>query len=160
MGISPLIATAIIISLVFALGAIIAPFTFQLATTTTNETTTTVTETLKCRNMAYDFETSFGIDGVNWNFSGSTTLVEVRIMNTGTINVHDFSFEILLNSTNGLEIKHYDTNSSFQKTSSSPLKPSQSAILRAAIPDDLNGTLKEVKILNQVCLNVFVRQEL
>lgn len=159
-GISPLISTVIIIALAFAIGALVAPYTLTTVSDISNDTSGDVVDAIKCRNMAYDFVSGYGTDGVLWNFSGNETLLEVRIINTGTLNAHTFSFEIVLNGTNGLQILHYDTNSTYQKTASSPLKPGHDALLRADISADLNGTLQEVKILNTVCPNVFVRQVL
>ena len=159
-GVSPLIATIIVISLAFMLGALIAPYTFNLVSNTTITTGDDVRDTIRCRNLAYDFVTSYGTNGIVWNFSTNITVIEARIINTGTQNIYNFSFELYVNTSSGDMIYYYDTNSTFQKTESSPLKPGQSTIIKAGISEDLNGTLKELKIRNEACPEVFINQEL
>ena len=159
-GVSPLISAVIVIAIAFMLASLIAPYMFDLVSQTSNQTGEDVRNTITCRNMAYDFVTSYGTDGVNWNFTGTADLLEARVINTGTINIYNFSFEILVNTTSGLDIKYYDVNSSYQKTPSLPLKPGQSTILKADVTDVINGSLEEIKIRNEVCQNVYVTQEM
>ena len=92
--------------------------------------------------------------------SGTSDSLEAKIVNTGSVNLYNFTFEILTNSSAGFQVTELDVNSTSQKTTGSPLKPGQSAILKALFTIDVNGTLKEVKVLNLVCPSLFVTQEL
>jgi len=158
-AISTLISAVLLMAIIFGLASIISPWLFNLTTNVTNQTTTSVTTQITCQAAAYDFDSSFGSQGINYSISGSSDKIEAKIVNTGTINLHTFTFEIELSGSSGLEIKELQVNASSQKTLSLPLKPGQSAILKANITQDLNGTLKQVKVLNSVCPSSFIKQE-
>ena len=156
-GLSPLISTVIIIGIVLAIATFIAPWAFELATSTANTTATETENQIKCQNAGYDFDTSYGTYGANWNFSetGGEDTLSVKISNTGTINLYNFSVEV---ETNTSEIFDFAINNTYQKTASSPLKPGQSTILHAMINVDINGTLTRVRVLNDVCKHISVKQ--
>jgi FlaG/FlaF family flagellin (archaellin) len=155
-GVSETVSFVVLVALAFAVAAFVSPWVFTLVTNSSNQTEQTVLNKLICGNAAYDFDTDYGTFGVNWNFTGSGDWLRAKIMNTGTVNLYSFSFEIELNDST---IVSYDVNQTAQKTEANPLKPGQSALLQAAITDNINMTLVKVKVRNGVCQNVFVSQE-
>lgn len=160
-AISPLISAVLLIAIIFSMAAVISPWIYNLSTDVANDTTSNIENQITCQGVSYDFDTNYQTNGVDYNFSSSVDSLEVKIVNTGTINLHTFSLEIEFNSTdNGLEIIYLDVNSSYQKTEAIPLKPGQSTILKSNLTQNLNGTLKEVKIMNEVCPSNFVKQRL
>ena len=158
-GISPIISFVILITLVFFIATIVTPWTYNLAKNLTTQTGSSALSDIQCRNAAYDFDTNYGNYGVLWNFSGVNDTLSVKIENTGTINLYDFSLEIKLGSGESQTIKNLDINQTTQKTKSNPLKPGHSAILKAVILEDLEDSLSEVRVLNDVCPDVYVTQE-
>lgn len=161
-GVSALISTVIMIALVFGLGAILSPWINTLTRDVTNQTSTTTLQQVFCRSAAYDFDTSFATSGISNNITNTTTdSLAAKVVNTGTVNLHAFSFEIEITPTGkDREIKQIPVNASSQKTESLPLKPGQSVILRANFSEDLNGTVHNVKILNGVCPEKFIDQDI
>jgi len=159
-GISPVISAVIVVAIVFAIAALSTPWMFEITQNATNQTQIYQETSLLCQNTAYDFDTDYGTYGVSWNFSGTNDTLDVKIINTGSTNLRGFSIEILIDTTTGLDIKQLDVNSTYQRTGANPLKPGQTAILKANITQDLTGTLQEVKILNEVCPSFYVAQEL
>ena len=155
-GIDPIIATVILVLLVVSIAAIVGPWIYDLATSTTGKQKNETDLFLLCQNTAYDFDTNYANNGVNW--SDSANSLKVKIINTGSINLYDFSFEALINTT---VIRYFNTTSSTQKAKANPLKPQQSAIIQAENTSIIvGGTLNEVRILNGVCLTVSIRQAL
>jgi flagellin-like protein len=155
-GISPIISAVIVIAIVFAIAATISPWMYSLVTGVTNQTQTSTETEIRCRNAAYDFYTSYGTYGVSWGFSTVNNTLGAMIKNTGTVNLHGFSFELIFNET---IIEYFDPTSGTQKTSSNPLKPGQQAFLNASFTKDVNDTLTSVKVLNSVCLSVYASQD-
>lgn len=153
-GISPIISVVILIALIFTIAAVVGPWMYELTTRTTNETGSDVERELLCRNTAYDFYTDYGTHGVSWN----NTQLKVRIVNTGSVNLYDFSFEVIVNSS---IIRNFNVTSATQRTQANQLRPSQTAILEAEDAENISGSIiNEVKILNAVCPSVYVSQEL
>jgi FlaG/FlaF family flagellin (archaellin) len=157
---SPLISAVVLIAIIFAIAALISPWMFDLATDVSNQTGSYTEQQIKCQSTAYDFDTSFGEYGINWNFSSTPDLIETKISNTGSMSLWGFSFEIESNEASGIVIKHYGVNSTYKKTESDPLKPGQSMILKANITENLNGSLREVKILNSICPSISIKQDI
>jgi archaellum component FlaG (FlaF/FlaG flagellin family) len=109
-----------------------------------------------CQNLAYDFDNTYGTNGIIWNLTYTNTTLKAKITNTGTINVYNFSFEIIINDS---VVYEADVNSSSQKTATTPLKPGQSAILVMSSSVDYNDTLTAIKVRNLVCPSKFVSQD-
>lgn len=151
-GISPIMSAVILIGIVFGIATFVSPWMYDLVTSSANETESTTLKELKCRNAAYDFDSSFGTFGVQWNFNAPNGTLGARIRNTGTINIHTFSFELIINSS---IIEYVDVLAATQRGPSNPLRPGQSAFLNATFTKDMNETLKSVKILNTVCNDVY-----
>jgi len=151
-----MISAVILILIAISLASIIAPWAYELVTNTTGNVGENTVSELECQNAAYDFVTTYGTYGVMWNFTDQGHNLNVSIKNTGTVTLYNLSFEIRHNDTN---ITHWDATTSTRKTSSNSLKPSQTCIIAADITTDLNGTLNEVTILNDVCPGVSVSND-
>ena len=158
-GISPIVATVVLILVVFVLGATVAPWMLGITYNITESTGTNTDYQTRCRNAGYDFDTGYGYSGVNWNFSTPNDEVSVKIVNTGSISLYNFSMELLINATNPY-LAEYGMNATTYIGPTNPLKPGRSAILIANMTSDISGTLREIKILNDVCPTVFAKQDL
>jgi FlaG/FlaF family flagellin (archaellin) len=157
-ALSPLISVAVLVVISIALASTIAPWLYELVLTTTNETSTTTQRQIKCRSAAFDLDSNYGYYGIQWNFTGNNTdSLKARIVNNGNVDLWGFSFEITLESGSGDEIKHYETTTATTTTESNPLRPPMSKIIEANITEDINSsvsTLKSVKVLNSVCVDL------
>ncbi len=158
-ALSPLISVTILVVISLSLAALIAPWMYDLVTTTTNETGSSTAQQVKCRNAGLDFDSDYGDYGADWNFTGNgTDWLKAKVINTGTIDLWGFSFELTLESQSGEEIQHYEPTSSTDMTSSNPLRPPRSAIIEANITQDINDTiltLRSVRVLNGVCKDLY-----
>lgn len=156
-GISPIMATVMLILIATAIAAIVGPWMIDLARTSSNQTTNDQEMELRCQNTAYDFDTNFGTNGINW--SASDSLLQAKIVNTGTQNLYNFTFEVISNST---IISYFNVTDATQKIKENPLKPGQTVILHADnIGSIVGDTLNSVKILNEfVCPKVYVEQDI
>ena len=154
-ALSPLVSVVILVVISISIASLVAPWMYELVTTTTNETSTSAQQQIKCRSAGMDFDSEYGQYGVDWNFTGNESdWLEAKVVNTKNINLYGFSFEVTLESQSGEEIKHYDCTSGTEMSESNPLMPGRSAILEANITEDINdsvSTLKAVKVLNPVC---------
>jgi len=157
-GISPIISAVILIAITFAIATLVSPWMFNLAKDISNQTQTQTQAEIKCNNAAYGFDTSYGTYGVRWDFSPINTennTLGVKIKNTGTVSLYNFSFELTINDT---IIEYFYAKASTQRTSVNPLKPGQTAFINASFTKDVNDTLTSIKVLNAVCPNVYASQ--
>jgi FlaG/FlaF family flagellin (archaellin) len=146
-GVSESITFVILVALVFTTAAIVGPWVYNMATQRADAERNHTTTVTVCREAGYDFDTSYGTGGITWNFTDN--LLYARIKNTGTVKLYGFWFELILNST---IIMHYDATPGTAKTSASPLRPGESAIIQANLTDNLSTyTLDSVMILNEPC---------
>lgn len=149
-GVSPLIATTMIVVLVFVLGALVGPWMYDLARSVTSKTENETTKNIECNYAAYDFNSDYETNGVNWTSALNSLYAEIE--NTGTQNLYDFSFEAKMNGT---LINHYEPTTATDRTETAPLKPGQSIILNASITVNLdNTTVNSVKIINSICPDI------
>ena len=153
-ALSAIISTLLLIVISISIIATVAPWMYELTVGTTNSTATDTMQQIRCRNAGYDFDTSYGSYGADWNFTGNgTDWLKAKITNTGNLDLFGFSFEATLDSDAGPEILHLDPTPA-APGASNPLRPSSSVILFTNITQDINGSyysLKAVKVLNAVC---------
>jgi hypothetical protein len=152
-AVSALLSTIIVIGLIVTIAGIVGPWAMNFSRRQVNNTQGNVDNQISCQSTAYDFDASYGSNGVDWDFSGTSDWLRAKVLNTGSINLHSFSFQIYINGT-GYKF--------FQAKGQDPekvLKPGQSIILDANITEDLSGTLTEVRILNGVCKAFILTQE-
>jgi len=153
-GASLFISFVLLMLIVFGLALIIGPWIIDFSSKLSQKTENTTIDKITCQEAAYDFEPDYGIDGADWNFTGATDTLYVKIKNTGTQNLHNFSFELTIASS----LYNFNVTSDSQKSSADPLKPSQSTILEANMTDVTNQSsdLQNIKVLNMVCPSVSV----
>lgn len=145
-GISPLVSTVVIVAIVLGVATIIGPWMYHLATTVMNTTGTSAEQETECRNAGLSFDSDYGYYGVNWN--STTNVLLAKIVNSGLVDLHTFTFELTINST---QVEQYNPTSETQKTSADPLRAGESTILNASLPSLAGSTLNSVKIINTVC---------
>ncbi|MBN2330959.1 MAG: hypothetical protein JXC85_04020 [Candidatus Aenigmarchaeota archaeon] len=157
-ALSPLVSGIIIVVLSISMASMVAPWMYELVFTTTNETGSTTAQQVKCRSAGIDFDSEYGNYGVDWNFTGNgTDWLKAKMINTGTIDLYGFSFELTVISPSSQKILHFDATPSTGKTASDPLKAPRSAIIEANITEDINGSvysLMQVRVLNAVCVGL------
>ncbi len=157
-ALSPLISATIIIVLSISIASVVAPWMYELVMTTTTETGNTTATQVRCRSAGLDYDSDYGNYGVDWNFTGNgTDYLRAKVINTGTLDLYGFSFELTLVSAVSEEIQHHEATSTTRRTASDPLKAPRSAIIEANITPDINGSiyaLRSVKVLNAVCVDM------
>ena len=152
-AVSPLVSTILVISIIFVIAGIVGPWAMNFAGRQVNNTGGSAGSQITCQAVSYDFDSSYGNSGTDWDFSGQDWL-KAKVMNTGTVNLHSFSFQLYIQ---GSGYMFYQAKDPMDPDSS--LKPGQSAVLEADITEDLAGTLTEVKVLNGVCSTFILTQE-
>ncbi|HLD77681.1 MAG TPA: hypothetical protein VJB16_01505, partial [archaeon] len=160
IGVSPLIATVLVIALVIALAGLIIPWTYQFAQSTTNRTQGQAEQDIICQGAAFELDTSYGNNGLLWNFTGTSDTLSARVTNTGQVNLFNFTFQVTFNETSAIAIRSFEGNSTSNVLKSNPLKPGRSAIVHASIGSDQTGTPVLVKLVNEACPRVFREQSL
>lgn len=144
-GISPLIGAIMLISLILVLAAALSPWITKLVQDSQNQTGTRVDKEIYCRDMSYDFVSSYGSGGVTWDFSTGSDTLTVRIKNYGTNNVYDLSFEFELVD---YSLVRFDATLDTQRSMVNPIRPQESAIIEANITQDLTQNLRKVTVRN------------
>jgi hypothetical protein len=153
-AVSVLLSTIIVIGLIVVIAGLVGPWAINFAGRQVNNTGGKVDNQITCQSTAYDFDSSYGNSGVEWDFSGSSDWLKAKIMNTGQINLHSFSFQIYIQ---GAGYKFFPAKNGI--TPDNPLKPGQSAVIEANITENLAGTPTEIKIHNGVCSTFILTQE-
>lgn len=159
-----MISAVILILIVIAMAAIVGPWVLNIATETAGGAGQTTEQQIICQRTAYDFDTDYGINGVDWNFTGTNGTITTKIINTGTQNLYNFSFELTMQTPLGERLIVYpeiNVTLETQRTKTNPLKPGNSHILDGEI-SNINDTwsLTGVKIINIVCPRVSPTAEL
>jgi flagellin-like protein len=154
-GISPLIATILLIGITVLMAVTIGPWMMKIATDASQSAANSANQDILCRSTAYGFDSDYGNSGVSWTFNGTNGTVSVKIMNTGSQNLYNFSLELTMQTPTGTKLIVYpeiNITSESQRTVSNPLKPGYDLILEAEV-DKINDTwsLTKVKVINEVC---------
>ena len=157
-GISPMISTILLICIVVLMAAIVGPWMMKLASDASQSASNDANQEMICRGTAYAFDSDYGSSGVSWNFTGTNGTISAKIINTGTQNLYNFSFELTMRTTADVKLIIYpDVNitTETQMVKANPLKPGYDWILDADITN-INSTwsLTKVKIINDVCPKV------
>ena len=95
--------------------------------------------------MSYDFVTSYGSGGAEWDFSGSSDYLRVRVKNYGTVDVHGFSFEVEFSD---FSVRRFVPTTDSQKTESMPLRPGESATIEANVTEDVSADPEKIIVRN------------
>jgi len=153
-AISVLISTIIVIGLIVTIAAMIGPWAMNFAGRQVNNTQGNTESQITCQNTNYDFDSSYGNSGADWDFSGVNDWLKVKIVNTGSINLHSLSFQIYIAGTG---YRFFSAKNEI--TPDNPIKPGESVVIEANITENLAGALTEVRILNGVCRTFYLAQE-
>jgi len=155
-GVSPIVAFVILVVLIFSIATFVVPWALNLARETAIQTQNRTEGMLECQDAAYSFDPEWGVHGIKWDFGVNDTL-EAKIVNSGLVSLWGFSFEIEIEQDGEISIKHFGSSGFTQDR---PLKPGESGIIRANLTEDVNGTLKSVKVLNSRCPQVWISQSI
>jgi flagellin-like protein len=153
-GISELLSTILVISIVVVIAGIVAPWALNLTNRQVNSTQASTDTQITCQSTIYDFDSAYGSHGVQWDFSGTGDYLRTKVTNTGTISLYGFSFQVYID---GVGYKFFQASDGL--TPEDPLKPGQSVVLEAQITENLAGSLSEVRVLNGVCKAFSAAQE-
>jgi flagellin-like protein len=157
-GISPIIASVLLIGITVLMAVVIGPWAIRIATDAAQSAAKDANQDMICRATAYGLDSDYGSSGVSWNFSGTNGSVSVKIINTGSRNLYNFSLELTMQSPSGTRLIIYpEVNITYetQRTAANPLKPGYDWILDADV-SSINDTwsLMRVKVINDVCPRV------
>lgn len=153
-AVSPLISAILVIAIIVSIAGMLGPWATNLSRRSVNNTGGNIENQITCQNIGYDFDSSYGNSGVDWDFSGQNDWLKAKIINTGTINLHSLSFQLYIQ---GEGYKFFQAKQEI--TPENPLKPGKSAIIEANITEDISGQLTEARILNGVCKGFSIGQE-
>jgi len=153
-AVSPLVSTILVISIIFVIAGIVGPWAMNFSNTQVNKTGGNADNQITCQSTTYDFDSSYGNSGIDWDFSAADDWLKAKVMNTGSVNLHSFSFQLYVQ---GAGYRFFQAKSPID--SDSTLKPGQSIVLEANITENLAGTLTEVKVLNGVCSTFILTQQ-
>lgn len=163
-GVSPIMSAVILILIVITMGAVVGPWILNLASEAAGGAGETAEQQLICQKTSYDFDSNYGTSGTAWNFTGTNGTIMSKIINTGSQNLYNFSFELVMQTPLGERLIVYpeiNVTIETQKTKTDPLKPGNSHIIYGVIVN-INDTwsLTKVKIINAVCPRVSPAVEL
>ncbi|MCD6478093.1 MAG: hypothetical protein J7K87_03750 [Candidatus Aenigmarchaeota archaeon] len=144
-GVSPLIASIILIGFVIAVAAITSPWFKSITKSKMYEVEESSKGQIDCVFSSIDFDSS----DISYNLSGTTDWVNITLDNTGTVPLYDFEVSLTVNGVT----KVYSPTSYSQKTSSDPLEAGGRIILITNITDGLSGTLQKVRVVAKNCPN-------
>jgi len=161
-GLSPIISVVILVALSISLMSYVAPWMYNMVYKTTNSTGSEAQRQIMCRNAGLGLDDSYGSYGIDYNFSfnvsaNETDWIKAKVVNTGTVNLYAFTFEVLIQNGTEEDIYHYGLTDSSERTAANPLYSAMSAILTANVTEDWNestAVVREVKIINAVCPEV------
>jgi flagellin-like protein len=157
-GISPLIASVLLIGITILMAAIIGPWAIKLATTASEGAANNANQDMICRQTAYAYDGDFGVSGAAWNFSAAGAYINVKIINTGSQNLYNFSVELTVRSPTETKLLTYpsvNVTSETQRSKNNPLKPGHDWILESNVTGvDATWSLIKVKVINDVCPKV------
>ncbi|MCJ7817061.1 MAG: hypothetical protein MUP55_04355, partial [Candidatus Aenigmarchaeota archaeon] len=95
-AVSVLLSAIIVIGIIVVIAGLVGSWALNFAGRQVNNTGGNVNNQITCQSTAYDFDSSYGNSGVDWDFSGTNDWLKAKIMNTGQINLHSFSFQIYI----------------------------------------------------------------
>lgn len=149
-GISPFIATVLIIAFTIGAGMLLGPWIYSL-TQSQSQTIGKESETrLECNYGGIRIDD----DTIKCSFTGNPDFLNFTIENTGTIDLYNFTCEIKV----GDNITSYNINNSLTNapfTKDSPLRPAQRRTVIVGITDNLPAVNPEwIRIMVPKCPTV------
>lgn len=142
-GISPLIATILVIAMTMTIAGAVVPWAIQFSKTQTTAVGATAEKKINCIEAGVYLNSA----DVSYNFSGAADTMNFTVKNSGLVNLYDFKIGVKVGGT----WKWYNPTTSTMVNSSNPLIPQQTATLNASITDDLASNPSKVRIIAQNC---------
>lgn len=140
-GVSPLIATVLLVAATVTLAIVVVPWSIDFAQTQMATVTNQGEEKVNCIEAGLNFKAA----DVGYNSLTNPSMINVTISNSGLVGLYDFRLQFKLGDTySGL----YSPTT--QYNSSSKVSPQQKVTLNASIPQ-LSGTLKTVRVISNYC---------
>ncbi len=140
-GVSPLIATVLLVAATITLAIVVVPWSIDFAQTQMATVTNQGEEKVNCIEAGLNFKAA----DVNYNSLTNPSVINVTISNSGLVGLYDFRLQFKLGDTySGL----YSPTT--QYNASSKVSPQQKVTLNASIPQ-LSGTLKSVRVISNYC---------
>ena len=140
-GVSPLIATVLLVAMTITLAVVVVPWAINFAQTSMDTVKHQGEEKVNCIEAGLNFQSS----DVGYNSLSNPSSINVTISNTGLVGLYDFRFQFKLGDTySGL----YSPTTQFN--SSSKVLPQQKVTLNASMPQ-LTGILKSVRVISNYC---------
>jgi len=149
-GVSPIVATVVLIAVAMGLIVIVSPWVVDMAARLTNTTGGQAIADTICNTAGLAFVTSYGTNGASWNISGANDTLSAMVENTGNVDLGNFSFVLTVNATTAIQVYEYRPTFASQNTTN-PLRPSRKAVLHANMTDDSNGTATYLEVVNGAC---------
>ncbi len=121
-AISPLIASVLLIAFTMAIAAILTSWVTGFTKTQTGFVGEKAEKQVKCTYATFKVQKS----DVVYNFSATTTKINVTVYNDGSEDLYNFTFTMITDkNTNPKVYSYIPTN---QKTASDPLKPANTIV--------------------------------
>lgn len=140
-GVSPLIATVLLVAMTTTLAIVIVPWAIDFAQTQIITVSNQGEEKVNCIESGLNFQAA----DVGYDSLTNPARINVTITNTGLVGLYDFRLQFKLGDTySGL----YSPTT--QYNASSKVSPQQKVTLNASIPQ-LTGTLKTVRVISNYC---------
>jgi len=140
-GLSPLMATVMLIAFTLAVAALIGSWVTSMVKTETNIVESGATEQINCSAGILDIVSVICASGAPGN-------VTIAIQNLGMIDLYDFSAVFKINST--LHTNGTYSNSSVAPNSTDPLGPGEQFILSYSYTTT-NATISSIRIAPRNC---------
>lgn len=131
-GISPFIATVLILSLTIGVGVLVGPWAYNLFKSQTSTVAQESETAIECKYGGIRIDDS----SVKCLLSGSSDMLNFTLENTGSVDLYNFTCEIYLNGF----VYEYGVNNSINNqtfTASTALKPAQKRTVAVNITDNL-----------------------
>ncbi|MBI4177560.1 MAG: hypothetical protein HY516_04295 [Candidatus Aenigmarchaeota archaeon] len=140
-GVSPLIATVLLVAATITVSIVVVPWLIDFAQTQMVSVGSQGEEKVNCIEAGLNFQAA----DVGYNTLTNPSTINVTMTNTGLVGLYDFRLQFKLGDTySGL----YSPTT--QYNASSKVSPQQKVTLNASIPG-LSGTLKSVRVISNYC---------
>ncbi|MBI4173184.1 MAG: hypothetical protein HY519_00520 [Candidatus Aenigmarchaeota archaeon] len=158
-GLSEMLSAILLIGMAAGAALLLSGWAESFIRQTAGNGNQQVAQELACRNAGLSLDSGFGNAGISWDFAADPDVLEVQVLNTGSIDLYGFSIIAVIDNQ-GLASQLLAVEQGYQKTLQEPLKPGRSAVLKAAITEDLAGALKEIIVASSACPSLRLRKQL
>lgn len=147
-GISPLVASVILIALVVGIASMLSPWVKTFFKKRMGQTEEVSKGRISCTNA----QPVFNLDDIHYNLTGANDSVNITLRNRGRVELYNFIVSLLIDGSS------YSFEPKKERDSSNPLKPGLETTLRVDITENLEGTLRRVRVMAQNCPAYGIRE--